>query len=790
MIQHYVTIAIRNLVKYKIQSLVSIIGLAIGLVSFTFGYYWYNYETSYDGFYPASGQIYRIAGVDTQTGKLQERMPLILARKLKQEFPEVKETTQLYSKFGSNFHYGETYLGDVEELFIDEQHFDFFPPTVVSGREKELLRAHDEIVITRSFAKKYWKTPEEAIGKTLRNGYRDVLNIVAVVEDPPKNSLLQTEVYELDKFDREMEQRAPESNQWKLMDSRIYLLLNKQADAKTLGRKIEDYMTERKYNEWVSVRLLPLTDIRHTFGSELSFNISYIRTFAITTLLLLFCVFFNFANLLLNRIYRRSKEMKLRTALGAGKKSLVRQLLTELSLQWLLAVLLGYCLLEIFTPAFGSMFETEIQVGSISLEYLVIGFASWCILVMATLPVVLHFIRSSSLLLSGGITANRKSMFRKASIVIQLCIGVFFLVCTLIIGNQISFMKHKDLGFNTDNLIVTTMTVNKREEITHEIAELSSIRNFSPGGIFSITHAPNLFNEVEWEGKESDFKPGFQLMSVGEEFISAFQLHLKEGRFITSDDEGNGVVINEEAARIMGMQQPIGKKVSLWRFVTDKDGNHLMTEMNIVGVINNFQSASLHNPICPQIIQYDRSKWRSYFYYLRVTPGTEQETIQQIRKIYRKHHTAGDKECNASTMNQVLDKLNSSENASLQLFTLLAILCTLISLFGIYSISSGNMEQRRKEIAVRKVMGASSKTIIGMFFREYLLITFMANLVSLPLAWLFMQRWLEQYPYRAGIPVWIYISVFAGTSLLILLSVLWQTLRAAEANPADVVRSE
>lgn len=790
MIQHYVTIAIRNLVKYKIQSLVSIIGLAIGLVSFTFGYYWYNYETSYDGFYPASGQIYRIAGVNTQTGKLQEMMPLILARKLKQEFPEVKETTQLYSNFGSNFHYGETYIGDIEELFIDELHFDLFPPTVLCGRQKDLLKASDEIVVTRSFAGKYWKTPEEAIGKTLKSGYSDVLNIVAVVEDPPKNSLFQTEVYELDKFDREGEKRAPESNQWNLMRSRIYLLLDKQTDAEAFGEKIKDYMTERKHNEYVSIKLIPLTDIRHTFGSELTFNITYIRTFAITTLLLLFCVFFNFANLLLNRIYRRSKEMKLRTALGAGKKSLVRQLLTELSLQWLLAVLLGYCLLEICAPVFGNMFETEMLTSNLSLKYLVIAFISWCILVMATLPVVLHFIRHSSLLLSGGITASRKSVFRKASIVVQLCICIFFLMSTLIIGNQISFMKHKDLGFNTDHLIFTTMDVKKRSDITHEIAKLSSIRSLSAGGVFNITHDPYLINEVDWEGKAKHFKPEFQVIHVGDEFINALEFQLKEGRFITPDDTENGVVINEEAARIMGMQQPIGKKVSIWKFYIDGDGNRPMGEMNIVGVIKNFQSASLRNPIYPQIMKYDPFKWDSYFYYLRVTPGTEKETINNIRKIYRKHHTTSDSECDACTMNEVFDKLNSSENASLQLFTLLAILCTLISLFGIYSISSGNMEQRRKEIAVRKVMGASSKTIIGMFFREYLLITFMANLVSLPLAWLFMQRWLEQYPYRAGIPVWIYISVFAGTSLLILLSVLWQTLRAAEANPADVVRSE
>lgn len=790
MIQHYLIVAIRNLAKYKVQSLVSIVGLAIGLVSFTYGYYWLNYETSFDGFYPDSKQIYLVSGLDKQTGKRLEQMPLILAYKLKQDFPEVKETTQKYSNVGSSFHFGETLIGYPQEQFIDELYFNIFPPQVICGRKENLLMALDEIVITRSFANKYWKTPEEAIGKELKNGYREKLNIVAVVEDSPKNSLFQVEIYELDHFDRKMEKRAPESNKWKMMDVSIYLLMDKKADIQAFEKKITNYLIDNKYNESVTLKLVPLTDIRHTFGSELSFNITYIRTFAITTLLLLLCVFFNFANLLLNRIYQRSKEMRLRSAIGAGKNSLIGQLLIELSLQLLLATLLAYCLLEIFTPAFGKLFETEIITDSLLKLFLMISLSGWCILIATTLPVLLHFIRRSSLLLSSGTQASQKSFFRKASMVVQISICVFFLMCTCIIGHQISFMQHKKLGFNKEGLITVRMDVYNRSDITQEMAKLSAVQSFTPGGIFSIAHEPRLINEVKWDGKADDYNPGFQSLYVGEDFIRTLQIPLKEGRFLTPDDAKHCAVINEEAARIMGMEQPVGNTVSIWMFMTDHQGNHIMGDLKIVGVIKDFQSASLRNPVCPQILQYDHSRWNSYMYYMRVTPGTETTTINNIRKLFKKHHTAGDPECNASTMNEVFDKLNRSEDASLQLFTILAILCTLISLFGIYSISSGNMEKRRKEIAIRKVMGASTLSVIRMFFREYLFITTAANLISLPLAWLFMQQWLEQYPYQAGIQAWMYGCIFSGTALLILLSVLWQTLRAAKANPAEVIKSE
>lgn len=180
-LQHYIKIAFRNLAKYKVQSTISIVGLAIGLICFTYGWNWYRYETNYDGFYPQSGQIYRIYGIDKQTGKKSEELPLILARKLKKDFPEVIETTQIYSKYGSTFKYGETRLEDPDEEFIDEQYFKFFPRPVICGKRDDILKTLDEIAITRSFAVKYFKTPEEALGKTLENGYRKSITIMSVL---------------------------------------------------------------------------------------------------------------------------------------------------------------------------------------------------------------------------------------------------------------------------------------------------------------------------------------------------------------------------------------------------------------------------------------------------------------------------------------------------------------------------------------------------------------------------------------------------------------------------------
>ena len=610
---------------------------------------------------------------------------------------------------------------------------------------------------------------------------------------------MQADVYELDKFDHDRENRITDEKQWALLNTKIYLLLAPNINIKAFEKKINAYIVEHEYNKSILLKLAPLTDVRHTFGSELTFNLSYIRTFTITGLLLLLCVFFNFTNLLLNRIYLRNKEMKLRNAIGADKKNLVIQLLLELTLLVGISFLLASCLLELTAGDFSRLFQTTLQRKLLFSHLCIITGISCLILTIVSLPLFLHFVRASSLLISGGISPTRKSGFRKISMTLQLCICIFFLMSTFIMFRQISFMKHKNLGFRKEGLIQMEMTFNDREGISREISSLAVLKGFTQAGIFTITHEPYTQNEVEWEGKPLDFNPNFQVLQVGGNFPEVFNIPMLKGRFVNEGDLSDGnrhsswtkAVINEEAARIMGINDPIGKKISIWNYTTMRDGSRGRAEMEIVGIIQNFQAASLRNPMLPQVIVTDPSKWNSYFYYARTEPGKEKAAIKAIRNVFKKHSKQGDPAtCKVQTISQILDQLSTSENASLQLFTLLALFCTLISIFGLYSISSSNMEQRRKEIAIRKVMGASAGTIVKMFFLEYLTIALIANLLALPLAWLFMQNWLQQYAYRSNIFVWMYIVIIFATIILIIGTVLYQTIRAARTNPAEVIKSE
>lgn len=478
---------------------------------------------------------------------------------------------------------------------------------------------------------------------------------------------------------------------------------------------------------------------------------------------------------------------------------MVIQLLLELTLLVGISFLLASCLLELTAGGFSRLFETTLQRKLLFNHLCIITGISWLILTVVCLPLFLHFVRASSLLISDEISPTRKSGFRKISMTLQLCICIFFLMSTFIMFRQISFMKHKDLGFQKEGLIQMEMTFNDREGISREISSLAVLKGFTQAGIFTITHEPYTQNEVEWEGKPLDFNPNFQVLQVGSNFPEVFNIPMLKGRFVDEGDLSDGnrhsswtkAVINEEAARIMGINDPIGKKISIWNYTINRDGSRGRAEMEIVGVIQNFQAASLRNPVLPLVIVTDPSRWNSYFYYARTEPGKEKSAIKAIRNVFKKHSKQGDPTtCKTQTINQILDQLSTSEDASLQLFTLLALFCTLISIFGLYSISSSNMEQRRKEIAIRKVMGASAGTIVKMFFQEYLTIALIANLLALPLAWLFMQNWLQQYAYRSHISAWMYIAIVFATIFLIIGAVLYQTIRAAQSNPAEVIKSE
>ncbi|MDR2956190.1 MAG: ABC transporter permease [Prevotella sp.] len=802
MIKHYLRIALRNFWKHKVQNLIGIIGLAIGISFFAIGYNWLEYETSYDNFHPGSENIYRIYGIDKQTEKRQDYLPLVLADKLQQEFPEVENIAMFYNNWGAPVKWGEKALGYPDFQFVDEHFFELFTPKIIAGKSDRLLYEPTDLVITEDFAKKYWPTPQEAIGTVIDGGSGNPLTIVAVMENPPLNSNLQAEGYRPDIYDRRDKNKRAADKAWFVMDNQIYVRLHQKADVNAFKSKLQDYLIDKKFNENLILKATHITDMRHTLGSELSFNINYIKTFVGAGLLLLLCAVFNFLNLYVNRILQRIREFKLRKAVGAQNKTIIRQLQIELICHLIIIFVIGLCLLLYITPFFEQRFETEILVSKLIPEYILFSFTVFVLIFFICFFAESRIIRFTSL--SQSFKGSNYKSFRNASIALQLVICIFFLMSAFVFYRQVSFMGNFEWGFKKEGLIQLNMDASDREGITKEINNLPIVKEFIATGLFSIQKKPYFRQgQVGWEGKPDDLKHSVQIFEVGPNFIAGFQIPLIEGRTFGDEDvvsetnswgtfySSNKIIITESLVALSGGTIKIGSIIKVPNHSIGRDGTYHTSDSEVVGIIKDFHTASLQNPVYPTILRHMTDKWNGYNNYVRVEEGREKEAIATMTEIFKKHYVNGDpEEHKIERLSTSLDNLNKSEHASLQLFSVLAVLCILIAIFGIYSISSSNIDRRRREIAIRKVSGATTEDIIRMFLSEYSKLLIAANVIALPVAFYFMHNWLTQYVYRISIEFWMFVLVFAFTLTIVILTVLSQVIRAARKNPAEVMKTE
>ncbi|MDR2039144.1 MAG: ABC transporter permease [Bacteroidales bacterium] len=806
MIKHYLKTAFRNLWKYKTQSVISIIGLALGISFFTIGYQWLKYETSYDDFHLNSERIYKIYAIDKKTGKKQNHLPLVLAKKLEKEFPEVENVTVYFNQYMIPMFWGDKDLGYPEFRFVDEQFFNFFPPIIIKGQTDHLLASSGNLIVTEDFTRKYWSSPEEAIGNVFTGGFgraKIQFTIVAVMANPPVNSKFQGEGFTPDVYNRMFNSQVSPDREWFQMYQEIYVLLHKSVEVKTFEQKLRNYAIDNGYNKDLILQVANISEARYLIGSDLSFNISYIYTFVGAGLLLMFCALFNFLNLYINRMLQRSREIKLRKTVGADNSAVIKLFQIELIVQLLLTFALGIVLLISVIPIFEQKFETQIIKSELITNNLIVSVVTFAIIFIFCLLSELKFARFSRLTQSSGRTANYKSL-RNVSICIQLAICVFFIMSAFIFFRQVSLMNHFDWGFNSKGLIKFTMnwTMKERENITKDIAQLPLVKYFTGTDLFQISKEPT-FTETypEMDGKE--IEQPLLLFNVDEDFINTFEIPLIEGRGLEEGDlrkfgrvkgildqiSNTKVLVTENFAKLLNKENIIGEVIRVPENTVVSDGRKEKQNVEIVGIVKDFHTSSLQNETFPVILQPIPGRWRGNHNYIKVDEGREREAIAAMERIFAKYDT-DISETPIELVDDILYRINKSENSSLQLFLLLAVLCIIIAIFGIYSISSSNMERRKKEIAIRKISGATAKKVVGMFLMEYSRLLIIANLVALPLAYLFMSKWLAGYIYKITIEFWMFLPVFIFTLGIVILTVLAQVIRTANADPAEVVKSE
>ena len=806
MFNHYLKIAWRNLLKNKVQSLISILGLTIGVVFFAYGYHWYKFETTYDDFYPNSDRIYRLYGIHKGTGKLYGDgfVPYVSVEKLKSEFPEIEKTAVQFSNFASRLTHNDTDIGHPDILFMDDNFLRMFPQKVIAGNiDLENLKFDKEIFITESFAKEFFNSPEEALDEIIVSSYDQSYQIKAVVEDPAPNTRFTYEVFIKDDLVIGFNDQTDEAIQWRdFEDAKPFIQLHPETDIEKFATKLRTYAIDNGYNENLLFEITPLSQVRFVVPDYLEniiFGVSYIRTFILAGLLLILAAFLNYLNILIKSVIVRVREMNLRRVSGASVKEIFSQLLVETMVQMVLVTLLSLFLIEVTTSVFERTFDTTIIQPNI---YFILLIAIGALMIVLSLSayIFLHrFIQRSSCI--KHFSGRKELNYTRASLAFQLAISVFFIMSAVVFYSQVRFMKHADWGISTDDILQINMSLDKRSEFMEHVRKLPLIEHAVESDYFTIyENSDNMgatnITDVTWEGKDLDYNPQFQTFGVGHNFFDVFGIELIEGRSFIDEDfslykwETDKVIINETAVRTLNINNPIGQKVSIpvnW-FISVE--GRPKRDFEIIGVVQDFHTVGMRSKIPPALIKGYKSNFDGAVNYVKVAAGMEQEAIKAINEIIPNYEPSFEDKQLVKTMNSIFLELSVKEQNLLKLFLTVSLLCILIAIFGIYSVSQRETQRRRKEIAIRKTSGAKTKEIMQLFFREYLTITLVASVIALPFAWLFMHRWLQSFAYHISISWWMFAVVILLVAVIVIITIFSQVFKASNQNPAEVVKAE
>lgn len=769
MITHYLKVAFRNLAKYKTQTLISIIGLSVGFTCFALSVLWIRYEMTYDNFHEGAERMYLAGNRFRLVGDgFSQNSSTLLADYILKNCPEVEKACHVKYAYGNSAKYEEAEF-EMFQLKVDSSFISMFNITVLSG-DNRLRLDKGQIAITEKAARKIFGK-EDPIGKRLvfPNEDNTEKTIVAVVESWKGHSQFPFDIL-LPFYDSEPH--------WGRQQCSTLFRVYPDSDINALEQRLAKYEVQQNAHRIsISTPIALLSTLRSTHpGNEINVKLEHIRLFAIIGALVIICGLCNYLTMLITRIRMRKRELALRKVNGASNGSLLALLLSELILLLAISFGGGIVLVELILPAFKRMsqidentpfFYKEVVAYLFSLIAITIGIAT----------ILIKYVSKRNLLNSISYKANLHftGWFYKGSILFQLLISVGFVFCTLVMMKQLNcLLNTKELGLDRHNVGVITYgpglanvpVENILDQMPEVTKRLHGFYTPIPKQLFSTLRVN------EWEGKTSGEEYiDIEDEALNQDYVDFFGIELLEGSMLSEKDGEGMVVINEAAVKAFGWKQPIGKKIR---------------DYTVKGVIKDIcYNAPIH-PVAPAMFSYSRDKERKHIIF-RVQEGSWDIVAGKLGEEIGKTNSDSYILLN---MDKVYDDYMKSEETLSKLLGIVSCVCILIAVFGIFSLVTLSCQQRRKEIAIRKVNGASIGIILNLFFKEYLLLLIIASCIAFPLGYVIMKHWLESYVKQTPISLWIYGGIFIVMLLIIFLSIIWRVWKAARQNPAEVIKSE
>lgn len=787
MFKTYLKLAYRNIIRDKAYSIINISGLAIGLASSVLILLWVQNELSYDKFHKNAGQIYRISGDlgDYKAAVNAEAMPA----GLKAAIPVIENTVRLSKISTVLLEAGNRKFEEKRVIYADPSFMDVFSFPLVLGDRATALKQENGVLITQEMAAKYFGN-QNPIGKILRKDNHEYVIVTGVLANVPANSDLQFD-FILPMVILQKTDKYPNNNKWEDFNFYTYIQLAQSFDpsAANLSRLVKQ-MTQLFHSHSsmeVVFQLQPLNKI-HLAPARLGDfpghgNAQYVNIFFIVAILILVVACINFMNLATARSVRRAKEIGLRKVAGAIRRQLILQFLSESVFISFLSLVLALGIVWLFLPVFNGITDRKLAIPVSDARF-------WVSLCGITLLTGLISGSYPALFLSGFnpvkvLKGNLKSMggnllFRNALVVIQFTVSIILLVGTVVIYNQLKFVKDRNPGFEKANLLYMPTKGelwNKQQALKNELKQNPLTSDFAitsdlPTNLLSGNGSAN------WEGRDPNLQMVYQLMDVNEDFIDVFKLKLISGRSFSRSfpADSNNFMINEKMLSIMGLNAAtaVGKAFTF----TGIDGT-------IIGVVKDFNFKPVQQAIEPLILRYNKD---GGFIVVRTLPGKTDATIQALSQINQQLNPAYP--FKFDFLDQDMANLYKGEQQMGNIFNLFALLGIFISCLGLYGLSAFMAEQRTKEIGVRKVLGASVLNLVYLLSSGITRLILVAIVISIPLSYYAVNSWLAGFAYHINVGWLVYFTASLAALGIAWLTVSYESIKAAIVNPIQSLKAE
>lgn len=787
MIKHYFVIIYRNFLRSKGYFLINLTGLAAGMTCTLLIYLWVQDEVGMNKFHANDANLYMVMEHQQYSDRVMTTTstPGILAENLKIDFPEVEHSATT------------TWIGDATLSIKDHnikargwdvgpEFFQMFSFKLAQGNPETVLKDEMSIVISKSLAVRLYGTDENVLGKTVEINHDKSFNVTGVMEDTPANSSMKFDYaisFELYKRENDW------VREWGNNGPSSYVVLKAGTDPGDFTNKIKDYVKGKEKDSHVSLFVQKYSE-RYLHGAweggqPAGGRIEYVRLFSIIAIFILVIACINFMNLSTARATRKSKEVGIKKSVGAGRRSLIFQYMSESLITSLLSLILSIGIVYASLSAFNEITQKSIKLDLTDPMLLtwLLGITFITGILAGSYPALYLSGFKPAAVLKGEMKGSIGELWaRKGLVVFQFFLSVILIVSVIVIYKQIEFVQTQNLGYEKENLIQFPRegTLNKEETLSTFLKETQRI----PGVVnaSSIGHGllgqQNNTSGLEWEGKDPDERILFENVGAADDLFETMGVTFAEGHGFQKGTKAdtNKIIFNEAGIEAMGLTDPIGKHIRLW-------GDH---DMEIIGVIKNFHFQSMHEPVKPLFFRYGMDN--TWNVLVRLEAGKEKETLVAIGNLYTSMNPGFSFEYKFQDVEYALQYAAEQRVATLSSY--FASMAVVISCLGLFGLAAFTAERRLKEIGIRKALGSTSTNIVLLLSGDFIRMVLVSVLLGLPVAYWLLDKWLAEFAFRVPLSVLYFVAAGAIALVIAWLTVASQAIRASRVNPVQCLRTE